>query len=310
MCATFARADPPGIALVIGNAAYTALPPLPACARSAAGVATALRNLGFEVTERIDAPAATIVEGLNDLARKLDAKHPPAVLYACGYVAGSSERAYLLPVMANIQRPADVPEQGIVAKRLLDAVARGGNTAAVFAFDAIARPGDSDPPGLESLVPTKVTPGLAIVAARSPPPSQPETAFGAALTKILADPVVRSDGLVTNLDDVLFGAEASLEIKRLPSWPGYVAGAPKPVPNAGPAVPRPIALPDENRMTDQNRRDVQAALSRLGLYSGPITGRFDDATRSAINVYQIKMGVPMTGRLTGSQATQLVAGDR
>lgn len=307
-----AQADPGAVALVVGGTSYTGLPSLPACARSATDIADALTALGFETSLSIDAPNQNLAVAAAAMSRRLAANPGPSIIYVCGYAAGVEARAYLLPANANPFKPADIAEQGFPVTTLLDAIAQGGKMPAMLALDLTARPGDRASFAVEALTPARVSPGLAIIAARSPiAPGNAPTVFGQKLLGALAARVVRSDGLVANMDEGLWGTDATVELQRLPSLPGYLAGAPKiPGAVAAPNVPARVVLPDETRMTEQDRREVQNALSRIGLYKGPVTGRFDEATRSAINVFQIKLGVPMTGRLTGAQATELIAADR
>ena len=307
-----AQADPGAVALVVGGTSYTGLPSLPACARSATDIAGALTALGFETNLLIDAPNQNLAVAAAAMSRRLAANPGPSIVYVCGYAAGVEARAYLLPVNANPFKPADVAEQAFPVTTFLDANAQGGKMPAVLALDLIARPGDQAPFAVDALTPAKVSPGLGIIAARSPiAPGNAPTVFGQKLLDAVAVRVVRSDGLVSNMDEGLWGTDATVELQRQPSLPGYLAGAPK-IPGAmtAPSAPARVVLPDETRMTEQDRREVQNALSRIGLYKGPVTGRFDEATRSAINVFQIKLGAPMTGRLTGAQATELVAADR
>lgn len=82
---------------------------------------------------------------------------------------------------------------------------------------------------------------------------------------------------------------------------------PPPAPTA--AAPNPVpAMPEENQMTEADRRRVQAALAVLGYYSGRIDGQFGAETRAAIRRFQHEIGADMTGRLTAEQAGRLVAG--
>jgi peptidoglycan hydrolase-like protein with peptidoglycan-binding domain len=72
-----------------------------------------------------------------------------------------------------------------------------------------------------------------------------------------------------------------------------------------PALPPP--LPEEERMTDADRRRLQGALVALGYYPGPVDGLFGPDTRAAFRRFQHELGAEMTGRLTGPQAQQLLA---
>jgi hypothetical protein len=69
-----------------------------------------------------------------------------------------------------------------------------------------------------------------------------------------------------------------------------------------------IAMPSEDKMTSENRRETQKALQRLGYYEGPLDGMFGPATRSAIRRYQESIGAERTGRLNETEASRLVSG--
>jgi len=65
-------------------------------------------------------------------------------------------------------------------------------------------------------------------------------------------------------------------------------------------------MPDEARMSRADRLQVQRALHRLGYYKGHVDGDFGELTRVAIRRFQRDIGVPITGHLTGREASRLV----
>ncbi len=69
-----------------------------------------------------------------------------------------------------------------------------------------------------------------------------------------------------------------------------------------------VAMPAEDKMTAENRRQVQQALQRRGFYQGALDGVFGPATRSAIRRFQESIGANRTGRLTETEASRLVSG--
>ena len=86
---------------------------------------------------------------------------------------------------------------------------------------------------------------------------------------------------------------------------------PPPAPPPEPAILVPPAAPphratmaDEDQMSDQDRRQVQALLATMGYYSGRIDATFGPETRAAIRRYQFEIKAELTGRLTAEQATQ------
>jgi outer membrane biosynthesis protein TonB len=101
-----------------------------------------------------------------------------------------------------------------------------------------------------------------------------------------------------------------------PVAPPPVAAAPPPAPPPAAAPPpapapsRQIKMVDEDQMSDQERRQSQAALATLGYYSGRLDGVFGPETKAAIRRYQFEIKAEMTGHLTADQATRLINGVR
>lgn len=73
---------------------------------------------------------------------------------------------------------------------------------------------------------------------------------------------------------------------------------------ATPAAPT-ATLPAEDQMSEADRRQVQEVLQRLKYYQGPIDGKFGQATRAAIRLFQDSISVKSTGYLTAAEATRL-----
>ena len=74
-------------------------------------------------------------------------------------------------------------------------------------------------------------------------------------------------------------------------------------PSATPAAP--ATLPADGQMSGADRRQVQEILQRLNYYQGPIDGKFGQATRAAIRLFQDSIKVKSTGYLTAAEATRL-----
>ena len=73
------------------------------------------------------------------------------------------------------------------------------------------------------------------------------------------------------------------------------------------ARPAPPAAPDDAAWPDEQRRAVQAALTALGHYRGPVNGSFASETRTAILHWQAFVGTDETGHLTAEQRDLVLA---
>jgi len=338
-----AAAEPVRLALVVGESAYAALPPLPACAGSARTIGAALKHGGFEVIQKTDTTNGETDAALAAFVKRLaEAPGSTAVLYFCGYAAGLETRSFLLPVSATIERPFDVLTQGVVAHSLLDAVVTTGTAGGLLALDVFAQPGSTTPPPLDRLAPAPPGPGHGYVAVAETNAADAPTPLANALASGLAPPTVEIGALLGDLQRRLTATPgAKLVALAAPGAPSFLAGGPpraapvakqepQPAPAPAPAPPPPVAvaapppptaapapaaqappippMPDESQMSEADRRRVQAALAMLGYYDGRLDGQFGPETRAAIRRYQHEIGVEMTGRLTPGQAGRLVAG--
>ncbi len=327
------HADPVRSALVIANDSYTTLPALSSCAVSANAVSAVLRDLGYDVTIRTNASTGAIIAGIGDFARRVAEGGGPAVTYACGYGAACNDRLFLLPVSARLTRQSDVLSQGILLKSLLNTVDHSGVPAAVTVLDIMRQPEGTEAVSFAPLSDIAVSDGVGFIAVTQAAPAGGVSPLAAALAASLKTPFVRSDTLIEGLRGQVAGVVAA----HLPVKPDYLADSPPPPAEAAPpptaveapapppapppasqaeatppaevqsAIPPGSQLPDDEEMTDADRRVVQAALGRLGYYSRQADGIFGADTRAAIRRYQHEIGAEMTGRLTGNQATRLAA---
>lgn len=316
----------PRRALVIGNTAYAALPPLPGCTASAHLVAATLRRAGFDVTERLDRSNGQMG---SDLAALADAAaRPPGavvVAYVCGYAMGLDNRAFLLPASAAIERETDVLTQGVVAKSVLDAVKRSRASVGLVLLDGVAKPASSGKLSFAALASTSPADNVAVAAtAMATAPPEGATPFADALAAAMAAPDVEAGALLKSLQQRL-AANTAIELAvAAPSGPAWLAGGPAAAARASPSstpssqVSQPPALsgpvagafPDEARMSAADRAQIQTALLHLGYYDGRVDGIFGAETRAAIRRFQHEIAADMTGRITPSQASRLLAGGR
>ena len=119
------------VALVIGNGAYRYAPELTNPSNDAAGLAAALRRLGFTVEEKVDLDRNGTLAALHQFSRLLENADVGLFFYA-GHALQVGGRNYLVPVDAQLEREADLIFQAVElddALRLLEQQAR---TSLVF----------------------------------------------------------------------------------------------------------------------------------------------------------------------------------
>ncbi len=306
--AAAAPAPAPGIALVIGNATYDALPALPGCALSAHAVAAALRRLGFRVIAQEDAALGQVDGALGRFSARLaQAPTTPGFVYLCGYAASLNDRGFFLPVAATIARPTDLLTRGVLLASVLGTLRAVQDAGAVVALDLASRPGAPMVAGI-GIDPTTLPAPLGLVAVRDDAGQTAPTPLATALIAGLSGPAVQAGTLIAGVRAALAQAGEAGRIAglHLPVPSRFLAGAPPPI-----AAPRlaaaPAQLPGEAAMTDADRARAQTALARLGYYDGKIDGVFGPDTRAAIRRFQFELHDPMTGALTGVEATRLVS---
>jgi len=316
-----------GVALVIGNATYPGLQSLSACLTSAHAVSAALRRLHYSVVEQEDASEGYVDGALAQFSQQVrQANQPPTVIYACGYAGAFNGRPFLLPVSANVTRPADLLTQGVLALSMIDAGAQAKAGPSLSVLDVAPMPGAPADLGLASLA-QGLPPQLGVVAVTDHADGVLPTPVASALVAALGGKLpVTVDGI---LAAVRQASGVQVVAAQPPANPGALAAAPvvaappprpaaKPV---APAKPAPqaaaptsptkpaaaVSMPAEDQMTDAQRRSVQIALARLGYYDGRIDGVFGPDTEAAIRRWQYELHDPMTGQLTAAEASRLVA---
>src|SRR5262245_16089040 len=97
------------LALVIGNSAYQAAPPLPNPANDAKAMAELLLSAGFEVMPAADLSQGDMLRAIGDFAAKLAAKGQDtvAVVYYAGHGVQVGGENFLVPVDAKINTEAE-----------------------------------------------------------------------------------------------------------------------------------------------------------------------------------------------------------
>jgi hypothetical protein len=319
-------------ALIISNGQYANLPALARCTASSAVVRDALRAKGFDVVERTDVKRGEFDAAIGALARRTAAAPPSiAVLYYCGYAVEFNGRSFLLPAAANVTRDNDILTQGVISKSLVDSLARIADSAGVVLLDGFQPPG-APSTGLSRL-PEQIQAGsFAVIGANNDAAGQGPTAAAQALRDQMTGDEVTLERFVTRVRRELVKDGTAPTAFFVPATGrAFLVGGrppPPPPPPAAPAVavvqppPPPPAAPSaaapppapppqqamvaEDRMTDQDKRQVQVVLATLGYYSGRIDATFGPETRAAIRRYQFEIKADMTGILTAEQATKLV----
>ncbi|WP_454616074.1 caspase family protein [Bradyrhizobium cenepequi] len=110
------------VALVLSNAAYQNVAPLPNPVNDGALIAATLKDAGFDVVDfRRDLPAVETRRALRDFAdRTRDAEI--AVVYYAGHGIEVDGANYLIPVDARLERDTDVYDEAFSLDRVLIAV--------------------------------------------------------------------------------------------------------------------------------------------------------------------------------------------
>jgi uncharacterized caspase-like protein len=106
-------------ALIVGNSTYVHAPPLANGSSDAAAVADALRDLSFEVTVGLDVDGATFQELVASFRRQLN-EGDVTLFYYAGHGLQLNGQNYLIPIDAQLRRPADL---ALEAERLDDIIA-------------------------------------------------------------------------------------------------------------------------------------------------------------------------------------------
>jgi tetratricopeptide (TPR) repeat protein len=155
-------------ALVIGNAAYRE-EPLRNAVHDAAGMAAALRQLGFQVVELHDAAHQQMEEGVEQFTRQLG-RGGVGLFYFSGHGVQVNGQNYLVPVGARILRETDVRYQAVQVDWVLDRMHEAGNEVNIIVLDACrnnpyARSWRSGQPGL---APIQAASGALLAYATAP----------------------------------------------------------------------------------------------------------------------------------------------
>ncbi|HEY5794472.1 MAG TPA: caspase family protein [Bosea sp. (in: a-proteobacteria)] len=106
------------VALVIGNSAYTSVPPLANPQRDATAISASLKRLGFEVVEGYDLKMDQMTGIVREFAQKLDGAKAGVVYYA-GHGIAVGDENYLIPVDASLKSEADLDFRAVNVQLVL-----------------------------------------------------------------------------------------------------------------------------------------------------------------------------------------------
>ncbi len=128
----------PRIALVIGNSGYKIAPPLPNPANDARLMAATLRDLGFDVIERIDADRDTILLATFELQDRLIAAGKDAIglFFYAGHGVQVAGENYFIPLGTEIKQEREVPVKAVSASFVLKQMEFAGNRMNFVILDA------------------------------------------------------------------------------------------------------------------------------------------------------------------------------
>lgn len=124
------------LALVIGNGAYTHAGRLPNPSGDARLMSGALRQLGFKVTELIDADAAGMKRAMLDFGRTLRASDAVGLFYYAGHGLQVNGYNYLVPVNANVADETEVGIETVSLTELLSTMERPKSGVNIVILDA------------------------------------------------------------------------------------------------------------------------------------------------------------------------------
>ena len=127
----------PRVALVIGNSAYET-GPLRNPINDARIMAATLRDLGFDVIERLDVDQKAMKRAVGDFGDRLEVAGKAAVglFYYAGHGVQTEGINYMIPVKADIERERDVDIEAVSANAVLRTMAFAGNRVNIVVMDA------------------------------------------------------------------------------------------------------------------------------------------------------------------------------
>jgi uncharacterized caspase-like protein len=126
------------MALVVGQSAYRAVPPLPNAANDARAMAELLGSAGFDVTAAPDLAQTDMRQTIGDFAAKVAASGPDtvALVFYAGHGLQIDGENYLVPVDVDPKREADIPLQAVRLNDLMNTLGALPTRMRIFMLDA------------------------------------------------------------------------------------------------------------------------------------------------------------------------------
>ncbi|MEO7729009.1 MAG: caspase family protein, partial [Burkholderiales bacterium] len=125
----------PRFALVIGNGKYAGVP-LKNAPNDAMAMAERLTRMGFDVTMKVDATRAEMIESIRAFGGKLQKQKGVGLFYFAGHGAQLAWRNYLIPVDATIKNISEVDAKAVDMDMLLESMTRAHNPMNLIIVDA------------------------------------------------------------------------------------------------------------------------------------------------------------------------------
>ncbi len=126
------------VALVIGNSEYELISPLANPENDARLMAGALRDVGFEVVEALNADRSGMIRAMREFGAKLAAAGADAVglFFYAGHGVQALNSNFLLPLGANINTEEDLELDAVDARWVLRQMERARNRLNIVVLDA------------------------------------------------------------------------------------------------------------------------------------------------------------------------------
>ncbi|HEV2556359.1 MAG TPA: caspase family protein [Bosea sp. (in: a-proteobacteria)] len=126
------------LAFVIGNGAYTAIPPLQNALNDATATRSVLQEAGFEVVPATDATLSDLRGALDRFIERVReaGRGTTALVYYAGHAVQLDGTNYLLPVDVRPQRSADIPAQALSLSDILRRLDGTGAVSKIVVLDA------------------------------------------------------------------------------------------------------------------------------------------------------------------------------